>query len=213
MNARSPYGRIERAIAAADAGTAWERWLYGRRLLCDPSATDRDQNLRPGKMAELVETAARAGVRLDEAEITARLRAASRYPCESQIRAALGEYEDWGALLDAGFPAYGTEPGEQPYDPRTMAERAQQAERQLALGEPDQLALFDLFPDDRFSEVSTLADLEKYAAECRETTARFAARDRRRAEYLAELIGAAKGDMSRTWAQAQAALDAQGGAG
>lgn len=209
----SPYRRIEKAIAAADAGTVWERWLYGRRLLCDPSATTPAGELRPGKMAELVEAAHRAGVRLSEDEILARLAAAQAYPAESQIRRARAAYGTWEALTEAQFPEFEADAGEQPYDPRTAAERAQQAERQLALGEPDQLALFDLFPSDRYSELSTLAELAKFAAECAETTERFAARDRKRAEYLAALVGAAEGDMSKTWADAQAALDTQGSAG
>lgn len=205
----SPYRRIEREIAAADAGTVRSRWEYGRRLLCDPSATTPAGELRPGKMAELVEAAHRAGVRLTEEEILARLAAARAYPAESQIRRARAAYGTWEALAAVEFPEeFEAEPGEQLYDPRTTAERAQQAERQLALGEPDQLALFELFPQDRFSELSTLADLAKYAAESTEMTERFARKDRERAEYLASLIGAADGDMSKTWAEAQAALDA-----
>jgi hypothetical protein len=203
----TPYRRIERAIAAADAGTVWERWVYGRRLLCDPSATTPAGELRPGKLAGLIEAASRAGVRLSDEEILGRLRAARAYPCESQIRRALRLYGTWDALIEAGFPECGADPGEQPYDPRTVAERAQQAERQLALGEPDQLALFELFPDDRFSELSTLADLAKYAGESAEITERFARRDRERADYLKSLIDAVDGDMSRTWAEAQTALN------
>lgn len=208
----SAYRRIEKAIAAADAGTAWERWLYARRLLCDPSATTPSGELRPGKMAELTEAAARAGVRLSEQEISGRLRAARAYPCESQVRKALAGHEGWSALLDADFPPYEAEPGEEPYDPRTAAEKARQAERQLALGEPDQLTLFAMFPEDRFDELSTLDELAKWAAKSAETTAGFARKDAQRAGYLARLVAAANGDMSKTWAQAQAALDASGGA-
>jgi hypothetical protein len=204
----SPYRRIEKAIAAADAGTVWSRWEYGRRLLCDPSATTPDGQLRPGKMAELVEAASRAGVRLPEAEIIARLGAARAYPCESQIRRARAVFGTWEALIAAGFPECEEDPGEQPYDPRTAAERANLAERQLTFGEPDQLTLFELFPEDRFSELSTLGDLAKYAAESAEMTERFARKDRERAEYLLALVEAVRGDMSKTWAQAQAALDA-----
>ena len=159
----SPYRRIEKAIAAADAGTVWERWAYGRRLLCDPSATTAGGELRPGILADLIEAASRVGVRLTEAEIVVRLQAARAYPCESQIRAARDCIGTWEALVEAGFPEHEAAPGEQPYDPRTAAEKAQQAERQLALGEPDQLALFELFPADQFSEMSTVGELRKYA--------------------------------------------------
>jgi hypothetical protein len=211
MSTRSPYGRIEKSIAAHDAGTVYERWLYGRRLVCDPSATDQAGSLRPGKLAELVEAASRAGVRLSEEEILGRLRAARAYPAESQIRRALAACGAWDVLTELGFPEYDAEPGELPYDPRTAGEKLQQAERQLALGEPDQLALFELFPEDRFSELSSLADLAKYAAESADITRRFRDRDDRRAGYLASLVDAADGDMSATWAEAQAALDAKDG--
>ena len=207
----SPYRRIEKAIAAADAGTTWERWVYGRRLLCDPAATDKDGNLRPGKLAELIEAASRVGVRLNEQEILDRLRAAIAYPCESQIRAARDCAGTWDDLVSAGFPECEAGPGEQPYDPRTAAERAQQAERQLALGEPDQLALFSLFPADQFSELSTLAELRKYAAEMAAWTERQARKDADRLAYVSALADAVGGDESKTWAQAQAALDARGG--
>jgi hypothetical protein len=203
----SPYRRIEKAIAAADAGSVWERWAYGRRLLCDPSATDNG-SLRPGKLAELIEAAHRAGVRLAEEEILDRLAAARAYACESQISRARAVYGTWEALSEAEFPEFGADPGELPYDPRTAAERAQQAERQLALGEPDQLTLFSMFPADQFSELSTLADLRKYAEDNAARTARHAEADKRRLAYVASLIEAAGGDEAKTWAEAQKALDA-----
>jgi hypothetical protein len=204
----SPYRRIEREIAAADAGTVRGRWEYGRRLLCDPSATTPAGELRPGKMAELTEAAHRAGVRLAEEEILCRLAAALAYPQESQIRRARAAYGTWEALAAAEFPEFEADPGEQDYDPRTAAERAQQAERQLALGDPDQLTLFKLFPADEFSEFSTLADLRKYAEENADRAARHASAAQRRLAYVGTLIEAAGGDESKTWAEAQRALDA-----
>lgn len=203
----SPYRRIEKEIAAADAGTVRARWEYGRRLLCDPSATDQDGNLRPGKLAELIEAAHRAGVRLAEEEILDRLAAARAYACESQIGRARAVYGTWEALSEAEFPEFGADPGELPHDPRTAAERAQQAERQLALGEPDQLTLFSMFPRDDFSELSTLAELRKYAEDNAERTARHARADERRLAYVSALADAVGGDESKTWAEAQAALD------
>jgi hypothetical protein len=204
----SPYRRIEKDIAAADAGTVWGRWLYGRRLLCDPSATDQAGDLRPGKLAELVEAAHRAGTRLTEEEILDRLASARAYPAESQVRRARAVYGTWEALAEALFPEFEADPGEQDYDPRTAAERAQQAERQLALGEPDQLALFKLFPADEFSEFSTLADLRKYAEENADRAARHVTAAGKRLAYVEALIKAADGDESKTWAEAQAKLDA-----
>jgi hypothetical protein len=203
----SPYRRIEKDIAAFDAGTVWGRWVYGRRLLRDPSATTPAGTLRPGKMAELIDAAARAGVKLTEAEIEGRLAAGLRYPRESQIRRARATYGTWEALTEAGFPEFEADPGEQDYDPRTTVERVQQAERQLALGEPDQLTLFSLFPADQFTAFSTLADLAKYAADNEDITRRFADRNHKRAKYLAALLSAVGGDENATWSAAQAALD------
>jgi hypothetical protein len=207
MTGFDAYGRQEKAIAAADISTTRERWEYGRRLACDPLATAPDGTLRDGVMGSLITAARRRGVDLTEEEITARLAAGLAYPCESQIRAARRDSGSWAALCEAGFPEAEAEPGDQPHDPRGAAERARAVDRQLALGEPDpeQLALF---PDDRFDILSTLADLRKYATESAERTERHARKNAERFEYLDQLSAAVNGDESRTWEEAQAALDA-----
>jgi len=209
MTGARAYGRLERSIVAADAGTVRQRWEYGRRLLCDPSATTPGGELRPGKLAALVDAAHRAGVTLTGEEIGFRLAAGLAYPAESQIAAARGAHETWAALCEAGFPGYEAEPGEGPYDPRTAAERLRQSEKQLALDDPDQLVLWELFDSDQFSELSTLAELRKYAEEMARWTARQQAADERRLAYLRQLLDAVGGDEAATWAQAQAALDQQ----
>jgi hypothetical protein len=208
MTGFDAYGRQEKAIAAADISTTRERWEYGRRLACDPLATNpADGTLRDGVMGSLITAARKRGVHLTEEEITARLAAGLAYPCESQIRGARRDFETWAALCEAGFPEIEAEPGDQPHDPRGAAERARAVDRQLALGEPDpeQLALF---PDDRYDILSTLAELRKYAAESDERTKRHAAKNAERFAYLDELSEAVGGDESRTWEEAQAALDA-----
>lgn len=210
MTRFSAYGRCERAIAAADVNTLRQRWEYGRRLLCDPQATDRDGNLRPGVMDSLIHAARDRGVSLTEAEINSRLEAGRAYPAESQIRRARAGFENWAALADAGFPPIEADPGEKPYDPRGAAERAAAVDRQLALGEPDpaQMTLFDYFPDDRFDSLSTLAELRKHADDCARRTEGHARKNRERYEYLDRMSDAVEGDESKTWAEAQAALDA-----
>lgn len=210
MSTFAAYGRYERAIAAADAGSIRQRWEYGRRLLCDPAATTPDGNLRNGVIAGLIEAAHRRGQKLSEREIRYRLRAGEAYPCESQIRHARAGFKSWNALREAGFPPYEADPGEGPYDPRGAAEKARAADKQLALGDPDQLALFEFFPDDRFDELATLGELRKYAEECEERTERHARRDRERFEYLERLSAAVDGNEDATWEEAQAALEAAG---
>lgn len=210
MTRFAAYGRYEKAIAAADTNTTRQRWEYGRRLLCDPAATTPDGNLRNGVIADLIEEAHKRGKKLSEREIRYRLRAARAYPCESQIRHICAGYESWGALRAAEFPDVDAEPGEEPYDPRGLAEKARAVDKQLALGDPDpdQLALFEYFPDDRYDELSTLAELRKYAEESSDRTERHARKDRERFEYLDKLNAAVNGDENATWEQAQAALDA-----
>lgn len=207
MSTNSPYTRLEKTIAAADAGGIRQRWEYGRRVLCDPAKTTQAGNLRNGAIAALIADAHRAGVKLSEREIQHRVQAGKTYPCKGQITHICASYESWGALRAAGFPAAGADPEDEPYDPRDLAEKARTAEKQLHLDDPDQLALFDYFPGDRFSELSTLAELAKYAAEMADMTRRYAERDTERAEYLERLSRAVNGDMSKTWAEAQAALD------
>lgn len=207
MTSFGAYGRQEKAIAAADISTTRERWDYGRRLACDPAATDRDGNLRPGVMDSLITAARRRGVTLTEEEILHRLAAGQAYPCESQIRGARRDFGSWAALAAAGFPETGAEPGDQPYDPRGAAEKARALDRQLALGEPDpeQLALF---PDDRFDTLSTVAEMRKYAEGNVAWAERQSTAAEKRLVYVDALSGAVGGDESKTWEEAQAALDA-----
>jgi hypothetical protein len=213
MSSFAAYGRYERAIAAADAGSVRQRWEYGRRLLCDPAATTPDGNLRNGVIAGLIEAAHRRGKKLSEREIKYRLKAGKAYPCESQIRHICASYESWGALRAADFPAAGAMPGEEPFDPRGAAEKARAIDQQLilgGLGDPAQLSLFEFFPDDRFDELTTLGELRKYAEESAERTERHARKDKERFDYLERLSAAVGGDENATWEEAQAALDAAG---
>lgn len=135
---------------------------------------------------------------------------AKAYPQESQLRRVLDWFETWGDLCEAGFPEIGAEPGEEAFDPRGAAERAAALDRQLAFGETDpaQMTLFDFFPDDRFDELSTLAEMRKHAADCARRTEGHARKNRERFEYLDRLSAAVDGDEGKTWEEAQAALNA-----
>jgi hypothetical protein len=207
MGRFSAYGRHQKEIGAADARTIRGRWEFGRRLLCDPYATAPDGELRSGVLRELVTEAKRRGEKLTEAEVTDRLEAARAYPCESQARQALARHETWDELRDAGFPAYDAEPGEEPFDPRTAAEKARAAEKQLALGETDDPEQLELFRYE-FDELSSIAALRKYALEMAAWTERQAERDAKRLAYVDRLAEAVGGDESKTWEEAQAALEA-----
>lgn len=204
------YLRYEKGIVAGDKGTIRQRWEYGRALLVDDAMTTPSGNLRNGVIDGLVTDAKRAGLKLSEREIQHRLQAGKAYPAEAQITHICTSYETWGALRTAGFPSVDAPDGAEPYDPRKAAERARDAARSLArhgIAGDGQIMLFDYFPDERFDETSTLAELAKYAAEMAELTERYQRRDDERAAYLARLITAVNGDMGASWEEAQAALD------
>jgi hypothetical protein len=198
------YVRIERAIAAAAKSDIRDRWLWGLRVLNDPDAfAPGSSQLRPGRADELVRAAKAAGFPLTVREIQYRLQCARAYPFESQIAHASSQFEDWTELRSAGFPAIDPADGEDPADWRNETERQRERARVIAaLGEIEsgQLALFPL---DRYEPgESTLKELQEYAADMAELTARFAARDKERADYVASLVEAADGDLSTTWRDA-----------
>lgn len=203
------YKRIENAVAASDSGGIWERWRFGRRLLCDSDATTPAQNFRHGILAWLVNGAARGGRKISEREFQYRLQCARAYPTEHQIRNAIADFDTWFALTQAGFPAYEAPPEARPYNPLETDELASQNDAQgKRLLEQGQYEGGGLFPADTFGPKSTLAELDRYREEMAELTARFAARDDDRRMYLDSLIKAVNGDMSATWEAAEEALRA-----
>jgi hypothetical protein len=206
------YLRYEKNIAASDTGGILERWSCGRRLLEDDTATTPAGNLKHGVLAKLIGNADAAGYKIGEREIQRRIQAARTYPTEAQIRLAIDGFGSWSDLYNAGFPEVDLPANAEPFDPRDADEKARDAARELArrsgqIGDQDQLTLFDYFPDDRFNETSTLAELAKYAAEMAELTERYQRRDEERAAYLACLVAAVNGDMGATWEEAHAALE------
>ena len=211
MSSTAPYARIEKAIAASDVGVIRQRWEYGRRLLVDPARTTPTGNLRNDVMPDLIATARRLGRKLSEREIQHRLQAARQYPSEAHITHICASYETWGALRKAGFPPVQLplDADTTPYDPRSPEERARDAGRALGAAAERDAGQLALFPSDLFDEMSTLAELEKHAAEMAAWTERQADRDRKREAYLGRLLDAVGGDRNRTWGDAQAALDAQ----
>lgn len=204
------YLRYEKNIAASDTGGILERWSYGRRLLEDDTATTPAGNLKHGVLAKLIGNAGASGYKIHEREIQRRLQCGRTYQTEAQIRHAVSDFETWHDLAAAGFPAVEVSEDAEPFDPRDADEKARDAARILARnaeqGNGSQLSLFEYFPDDRFDETATLADLAKYASEMAELTERFAQRDRERFAYLNRLIAAVNGDMAATWAEADEAL-------
>jgi hypothetical protein len=122
----------------------------------------------------------------------------------------VADFRTWRDLSDAAFPAVqvplDAETG--PFDARDGDEKRRDAARELARRGEEAAGQLALFPDDKYDEFSTLADLAKYAAGMADMTERYARRDRDRAAYLESLVDAVGGDMSKTWGEAKAALEA-----
>lgn len=207
------YLRLEKHIAASDAGGIIERWRFGARLLADEKMTTPAGNLRHGMLAQLIAEAKADGYVLTEQEVRRRLRCAQAYLSDAEIRESAHGFKNWDELARSGFPPVqvSLEADTEPYDPRDPDEKRRDAARELArLTEENggQLALFDHFPADRFDPLATLAELTKWANEMADWTQRQAEADRKRLAYLKELTDAVNGDLGKTWEQAQAALDA-----
>lgn len=198
------YVRQERAITTADTSGIRERWMWGLRLLRDPEAMASASSLRHGVAAQLIAAAgtdSRGRDRLGEQEIQRRLRCARAYSTEFEIRAALTDFGTWDQLARAGFPAYEVPDGEPLADYRTDAEIQRDRARALEgiLGE--QGALFPL--SDFEPSTATLKELVEYADEMEEWTGRRVAHDRKRRDYLDQLVAAVDEDLSVTWLEAQ----------
>lgn len=214
MSTFAAYGRLEKAIAAADVGSIRQRWEYGRRLLVDPTKTIPGERLKEGALDELVTAGRKQGVRkLNRREIQHRLQAARLYPSEAHVAHICAQYESWGALRTAGFPPVQLplDADVTPFDPRTPEEKARDAGQALdraAEKAAGQLELFEHFKPDAFDELSTIAELRKHAEEMRDWTQRQLRSDNRRIAYVDRMSAAVGGDEAKTVAEAEAALDA-----
>jgi hypothetical protein len=195
------YVRQSSAIAAADSGGIRERWMWGLRLLRDPDAFNPGSSqLRPGRADVLIAAHATRGIKLSTTEIRYRLQCARAYPTEAEFATACGEFGSWSDLRNAGFPTYEAPLGEPLADHRTPEEVRRDRARQLTDITNPQGALFPL---SHFEPITaTLKELQEYAQEQAELTARFVAHDDKRRAYLAELVQAADGDLSMTWQEA-----------
>lgn len=99
---QSPYLKLEASIAKDERGGIMHRWNYGRQLLAAKSGR---KQLPHGLTTELIVEALRAGLKLSEQEIQRRIRCATVYGSELEVRQALTDFGSWSALVNAGFPA------------------------------------------------------------------------------------------------------------
>lgn len=200
-----PYKKIDNAIKARDSGGVWERWRYGRRLLCDPEKTTPKGYLQHGRLDWLVRWSGES-----EREIQWRLQCARTYPQESQIRSAATDFGTWWALVRAGFPPYPATEGERPYNPLETDELLRQQQEQSERWAED--ALYGnggLIPRE-FTDDSPLHELDRHA-DARRTLADDSAEWERAArEFDDALKKAVNGNVYATLGEAKRALHGDG---
>jgi|SRR5262252_1101260 len=196
------YKRIDNAIKASDSGGIFERWRYGRRLLCDAEMTTPAGNLKHGKLEWLIR---RSGV--SEREIRYRIQVARTYPKRSQIGAACADFKTWWDLTHSGFPAYEGDPDERPYNPLETDELAQQHEASArSFAEDDQYEGGGLIPRDAFPDNTPMHEINRWADQELELAARFTGKAERLRFYVDGLIKAVHGNMDATLGEAERAF-------
>lgn len=129
MSRPSEYLKIERRIAADERGGIMHRWQYGRALL---KAKAGRKQLPDGLIRDLVAAATAAGFKISEREIQRRIRFATVYATDQQVRQILADLGSWSAIAEAGFPP-------------VVVDELDDAE-QLELGAPDEWEQLSLIP-------------------------------------------------------------------
>lgn len=208
------YGRIERDISAAEGGTIWHRWRYGRRLVCDTEITTPNGNFRHGKIEKLILA---SGGKLTERELQYRLQCGRAYPNESQIRTACSAFKTWSDLRAAGFPPFEAQEDELPYNPLSTPEIVKQHQTGTEREGEDERHGGGLFPRteyeegaiiprDTFPDSAPLHELDRWAAQELELAARFSAKADKVRRYVDSLIKAANGDLNMSLGEAERLL-------
>jgi hypothetical protein len=205
------YGRIERAISAADGSTIVERWRYGRRVLCDAKMTTPAGNFKHGVLEKLIRA---SGGKISERELQRRLQCGRTYPKPSQIRHAVADFKAWRDLAAANFPPYDGDPDELPYNPLETKELIKQHETQSDRFTEDEQyggGLFPwsdneegaLIPRDTFPDATPMSEIDRWTDEELELAARHTDRAQKRRHYVDSLIKAINGDLSVTLGEAE----------
>jgi len=203
------YKRIDNAIKASDSGGIWERWRYGRRLVCDDKMTTPRGNLKhegtgfpDGRLAWLIRRSS-----VSEREIQRRLQCGKTYPQESQIRQILADFRTWDDLHRANFPPVPEIEGERPYNPLETDELLQQHEAHSRQFEEDsQYENGALIPRDAFPDNTPMHEIDRWTNRELELAARFSEKAHRRRFYVDNLIKAVHGNMDATLGEAERAF-------
>lgn len=221
------YGRIEREISAAENGTIYHRWKYGRRMACDTEITTPNGNFRHGVIEKLIRA---SGDKLWVRELQRRLQCAKAYPTRSQMRLAVDAFGSWDKLYNAGFPSFEGEEDELPYNPlatdelviqhKTTADRVaedgqyegggivprEEHEEDAATEPAKQSEEGALIPRDTFPDSTPLRELARWVEQEKELARRFGARVDKLGRYFDALVKAANGDLNVTLEEAERRL-------
>ena len=209
------YGRLERAISASDHGTIYERWRYGRRLLCDAQMTTPAGNFKHGTIEKLTRA---SGGKLTERELRRRLQCGRTYPQRSQIGHAMSDFKSWFALTQANFPPYNGAPDELPYNPLDTEELVKQHGTEESrrdedsryeeggLYPRDECGTEAIIPRDTYGDSTPLHEVDRWANEELELAARHTGRAEKRRRYVDSLIKAVNGDLNATLGEAERRL-------
>ncbi len=93
--------RLERKITADEFGAVMDRWGYGREVL---KAKAGRKQLPDGMIADLIKAAERTGKKISEREIQYRVKLATIYATDQQVRKAIADLGSWTEIIRAGFP-------------------------------------------------------------------------------------------------------------
>lgn len=111
------------------------RYRYGQELL---KAKAGRRQLPDGLVTELIVDALRAGFKISEREIQYRVKFATVYANDQQVRKAIADFGSWSGLIQAGFPVVEID------EPDDLIDEAEAAG--IHLGAPDDFEQLTLIP-------------------------------------------------------------------
>lgn len=173
MPKMSVYLKLELRIVASGTDDIVRRWRYGRKLL---AAKAGRRQLPHGMIEGLIKEASSVGIEVSRREIQYRIKCATVYGSEAEVRTAACALRSWTELRDADFPS-------------TRADEPDEMEAAgIPTGPPDEFEQLTLIPG--APEVlrvkgrqpvvladATLLDFKAYCEQSAEITKNFARRD------------------------------------
>ena len=212
------YLKLEKNIAASDTGGILERVRYAQALLDNRAKTHPNGRLKHGVTAELIGIAASIGVKLSDTELRYRMQAARTYDSEAKLAKISGEFANWWALIQAGFPSIEVADEPDSDESRMSRKDPMKPPTQEPLPTVDGKPVPEFSPRIRFGgdehgPRSTIEDLYGACKESEGYTERMIANDAKRRAYVDDLASAVGGDLTKTWYEAEARMRGLGALG